>query len=301
METSAEGLPFPKSAIFTVIFSGPSYTGCCMPSTDIALEDRGGSPEAIGSSYGGGCEDDDATGCCDPLAVGACCESNDGPGCRPLPVSGRVFSPNGDDSSVTLDMRSAACSVESARFSLLPDSPAPPSSLPAPDFTLLLLPTLPGPLVAPSILLMPNAQRSKCELEPKEDDGDGSGCEPVMNTDSERGVWLPPRPRDGGTPTSRVGGGVCDADCAASSAWMTVSTSSMHISTFSGFRSAGRYPSADCAYAGPHPATAAERLTGVDDATTTVHIVESEQDLLRDLFDEVHRHALVLVPLDEPK
>ena len=82
-----------------------------------------------------------------------------------------------------------------------------------------------------------NAQRSRCVDDPYDELGDGSGCEPVMNTDSDRGVWFPPRPREGGTPTSRVGGGVADADCAASSASMTCSTSSMQISTFSGLRS----------------------------------------------------------------
>ena len=35
-----------------------------------------------------------------------------------------------------------------------------------------------------------------------------------MKTDSDRGVWLPPRPREGGTPMSLVGGGVADADWA---------------------------------------------------------------------------------------
>ena len=44
---------------------------------------------------------------------------------------------------------------------------------------------------------------------------------------------------------------------------------------------------------------ASGRLTGVDDAATAVHVVESEEDLLRDLLDKVHGHALVLVSLDE--
>ena len=39
--------------------------------------------------------------------------------------------------------------------------------------------------------------------------------------------------------------------------------------------------------------------TGMDDATTAVHVVEPKEDLLRDLLDEVHGDALVLVPLDE--
>ena len=39
--------------------------------------------------------------------------------------------------------------------------------------------------------------------------------------------------------------------------------------------------------------------TRVNDPTTPMHVVEPEQDLLRDLLDEVHGHALVLMPLDE--
>ena len=101
----------------------------------------------------------------------------------------------------------------------------------------------PGPLAPalapPSILLMPKAQRSSIGDAPWDEDGEGRGWEPVIKTDSGRGVWLPPRPRDGGTPTSFVGG--CGraplAEAAASSFWMMVSTSSIQISTFSGLRS----------------------------------------------------------------
>ena len=39
----------------------------------------------------------------------------------------------------------------------------------------------------------------------------------------------------------------------------------------------------------------------MNDTTTTVHIVESEENLLRDLLDERHRDTLVLMPLDETK
>ena len=54
--------------------------------------------------------------------------------------------------------------------------------------------------------------------------------------DSERGVWLPPLPFEGGTPTKRVDGmGLAAAE--ASSASIRVSTSSIEISTFSGLRS----------------------------------------------------------------
>ena len=37
----------------------------------------------------------------------------------------------------------------------------------------------------------------------------------------------------------------------------------------------------------------------MDDAATSVHIIQPQQDLLRDLPDERHRHALVLMALDE--
>jgi hypothetical protein len=98
----------------------------------------------------------------------------------------------------------------------------------------------PGPLGAvlapPSILLIPKAQRSSIGEAPWEEEGEGRGCEPVIKTESGRGVWLPPRPREGGTPTSLVGG-VPLAEAEASSFWMIDSTLSMHMSTFSGFRS----------------------------------------------------------------
>ena len=60
-----------------------------------------------------------------------------------------------------------------------------------------------------------------------------------MKTDSERGVWFPPRPRDGGTPISFVGAGPADAEL-ASSDWIIDSTSSIHINTFSGFKSVNK-------------------------------------------------------------
>ncbi len=101
----------------------------------------------------------------------------------------------------------------------------------------------PGPLGAvlppPSILLIPNAQRSSIGEAPWEEEGEGRGCEPVIKTESGRGVWLPPRPREGGTPTSLVGG-VPLAEAEESSFWIIDSTLSMHMSTFSGLRSAVR-------------------------------------------------------------
>lgn len=78
-------------------------------------------------------------------------------------------------------------------------------------------------------------------LLPYDDDGDGSGRDPVMKTDSERGVWFPPRPFEGGTPINRERGEVALAD-AANSASMIDSTSSIQMSTFSGFKS-GQYVS----------------------------------------------------------
>jgi len=54
--------------------------------------------------------------------------------------------------------------------------------------------------------------------------------------DSERGVWLPPLPFEGGTPTNRVGGAGLAA-VTASSASIRASTSSIAMSTFSGLRS----------------------------------------------------------------
>lgn len=89
---------------------------------------------------------------------------------------------------------------------------------------------------AVSILLMPKAHLSSMGLEPKEEEGEGSGWEPVMYTDSERGVWLPPRPLEGGTPTSFVGGEEALTEL-ASSASMMDSTSSMAMRMFSGLRS----------------------------------------------------------------
>ena len=37
----------------------------------------------------------------------------------------------------------------------------------------------------------------------------------------------------------------------------------------------------------------------MDDAAAAMHVVESEEDLLGDLLDEVHGNALVLVSLNE--
>ena len=73
---------------------------------------------------------------------------------------------------------------------------------------------------------------------------------------------------------------------------MTDSTSSMQIRTFSGFKSA-------FVSVGAHPG--GRGRTGVDNTATAVHIVKPKQYLLRDLLHDMHRHALVLVSLDQPE
>ena len=82
--------------------------------------------------------------------------------------------------------------------------------------------------------------------------------------DSDRGVWFPPRPLEGGTPTSRVGGVLTLANDVASSVDMIDSTSSMHISTFSGFRSDEMVST---------KIRKEQRLTCMDDATTSMHVI----------------------------
>ena len=144
-------------------------------------------------------------------------------------------------SRVTSAIRCAVTSVESALLepefvSGMPRAAADPGKY---SFVTDPEPKEPGfDVASPSILLIPNASLSNLGLLPKdkEEDGDGSGCDPVMKTDSERGVWLPPRPLEGGTPINREGGGVVLAE-AAISASMIDSTSSMQMSTFSGFKS----------------------------------------------------------------
>jgi hypothetical protein len=41
------------------------------------------------------------------------------------------------------------------------------------------------------------------------------------------------------------------------------------------------------------------KLTGVNNTTTPVHIIETQQNLLRDLLADVHGHTLVLMPFDQ--
>lgn len=110
--------------------------------------------------------------------------------------------------------------------------------------------------------------------------------------DSERGVWLPPLPFEGGTPTSRVGGEEL-ATFAASSASIRASTSSIAISTFSGLRSKWRLTEI------PGVEHCEVKLTGVNNTTTPVHIIEAQQNLLGNLLADVHGHTLVLMPLDQ--
>lgn len=143
-----------------------------------------------------------------------------------------------------LDSLSAASSVSSpavptpATISVpresLPSSTS-GSRLPAPDPD-------PDPDPGFSILLIPNAHLSNMGLLPKLELGLGKGCELCMLT--SRGVWFPPRPLEGGTPTSLVlmfvvldGEAVGERREAASSDWIIDSTLSMQMRTFSGLRS----------------------------------------------------------------
>jgi len=129
---------------------------------------------------------------------GLVAESKDGPCCTdaaPRPVNPALVSKETFD---TL----AAKSEEGPRFN---------EEVPFSTDDGLLAPS------SPSILVMPNAHLSNIGLLPKDEDGDGRGCEPVMKIDSDLGVWLPPRPLEGGTPTRRVGGVLALAEDAASS------------------------------------------------------------------------------------
>ena len=105
-------------------------------------------------------------------------------------------------------------------------------SLVGPRFIVMPL----SPLASsPSILDIPNAHLSYIRLEPNNGEGEGrGGWEPAINTNSERGVWFPPRPFEGG---ASMGGVLAVAVEAASSAEIMDSTSSVQMSTFSRFRS----------------------------------------------------------------
>jgi hypothetical protein len=72
-----------------------------------------------------------------------------------------------------------------------------------------------------------------------------------------------------------MGGGVPLAEAEASSFWMMDSTSSMHMRTFSGLRSVEIEKGGAMKRAGMR--------TGVNDATTAVHVVQAEENLLGDL------------------
>ena len=114
-----------------------------------------------------------------------------------------------------------------------------------------------------------------------------------MKMPSPRGVWVPPRPCDGGTPTSFVG---TAAGVVSSSAFTTASTSSMTINTFSGFKSVcmiylegircmSLFSHRTCLIGhSPHP-------------TTPMNIVESKKNLFSDLLDNMFRNASILIPL----
>lgn len=96
---------------------------------------------------------------------------------------------------------------------------------------------------SPPILDIASANLSSIGLEPRLELGLGRGRELVISTDSRRGVIVPPRPWLGGTPTSFVGTAL---GFVRSSASTTASTSSMHMSTFSGFRSVWMIPHERC-------------------------------------------------------
>jgi hypothetical protein len=191
-----------------------------------------------------GAIDDDEVAMVDvvvPVCDGAiCCVRSEGPG--GFEGRGLVFLSNPCESIDIFDNRSPVSSVSS--------SPLPPTSFVPPplSFTSLLvslrvpatapaLPTDPGLLPSPSILLMPNANLSNMGLDPNDEDGDGSGWELCIDMDSDRGVWFPPRPFEGGTPTNLVGGEVGLEAASAISDWIMDSTSSMQMRTFSGLRS----------------------------------------------------------------
>jgi hypothetical protein len=147
------------------------------------------------------------------------------------------------ESRETSESRFAVTSVESAllELELVSGMPRPVAGADPEEYSFVTEPEPKDPgfdVASPSILLMPNASLSNLGLLPKDKDeeGDGSGCDPVMNIDSGRGVWLPPRPLEGGTPINREGGGVALEE-AVISASMIDSTSSMQMSTFSGFKS----------------------------------------------------------------
>ena len=104
--------------------------------------------------------------------------------------------------------------------------------------------------------MLVEARSAKAEREVMEE-GDGRGWEPVMKTLSDRGVWFPPRPLEGGTPVSLEVGtwAGCEwvvlagdwwREARSISDWMMLSTSSMHIRTFSGLRSVCMTPQHLC-------------------------------------------------------
>jgi len=88
------------------------------------------------------------------------------------------------------------------------------------------------------------------------------------------------------------------AEAEASSFWIMDSTSSMHMRTFSGLRST---VDGGC---GTEPPEKRGRggwgmRTGVNDPTTTVHIVETKEDLLCDLANEMLGNTFSLMTLDQ--
>jgi hypothetical protein len=235
-----DDIPYPRSAILTVILSLPSNTlelEVSSPKLWLGLESMDMTEVDNGTSDVAAVEADGAIDINEgpvfeldtvpPECDGAIWVSNDGPG--GFEGYGLAFLSNRFESIDVFDKRSAASSVSFP----LPTSPA------ARSFISLLvylgiapaLPTEPGLLPFPSILLIPRANLSNIGLEPHEEDGDGRGWELCIEIDSECGVWFPPRPF--GTPTSLVGGDAgFDADM-ASSDWIIESMSSIQMRTFS--------------------------------------------------------------------
>ncbi len=157
---------------------------------------------------------------------------------------------------------SIACSVESPREGRLFPSPSSVFSLPFLVTTILDLAHREPELV----------ERGGASAAGRRGQGlragdvNGFGARRLITTSA-------PRRRD----TDDLGGGGASRGGTCEFGLMMDSTSSMQMSTFSGLRSV---------WIMPH-----ERL----------HVVEPEEDLLRDLLDERHGYALALMTADEPE
>jgi len=307
-----QNIPFPRSAILTVIHSFPSnkleldvsapklWLG--FESTDMMDVDN--SMSEVTPVDSDGAIDDDEVAMVDvvvPECDGAiCCVSSEGPG--GFEGRGLVLS-NPCESIDIFDNRSPVSSVSSSPLPP-PTSFVPPPlsftsllvSLPVPATAAPALPADPGLLPSPSILLIPNASLSNIGLDPKDEDGEGSGWELCIDMDSDRGVWFPPRPFEGGTPTSLVGGEAGLEAAIAISDCIMDSTSSMQMRTFSGLRSMSRVKKK----VGRHVSNL-RLFTCMNDTTTSMHVIQAQQDLFGNLPNQRHRDSLVLMSLDQPE